>query len=140
MRRINYHFPQRVDLSFTMGMPFNETLNYIAGFDKAESTKRTEKELVKVKTKVKIAVDRATFGDITQDVLRPGVITEAADLQVSILLLALRGGGKVPIGNEVFFLRLTDQVSKTDIDIAKEGRGEGLDALDMKNIILGAHK
>ena len=89
---------------------------------------------------MKIAVDRATFGDITPDALRPGVITEAADMQVSILLLALRGGGKVPVANEVFFLRLTDKVSRTDIDIAKEGRGEGLDALDMKNILLGASK
>jgi hypothetical protein len=140
MRRIYYRFPQRIDLSFAMGLPFNETLKYVAGLDNAESTKKTEKELVKVKTKVKIAVDRATFGDITPDVLRPGVITEAVDLQISILLLALRGGGKVPIGNEVFFLRLTDKVSRTDIDIAKEGRGEGLDALDMKNILLGASK
>jgi len=138
MRRIYYRFPQRVDLSFAMGMPFNETLRYIAGLENAESTKTTGKELVKVKTKVKIAVDRATFGDITPEMLRPGVITEAADMQVSVLALALRGGGKVPIANEVFFIRLTDQVSTTDIDIAKEGRGEGLDALDMKRILLGA--
>jgi len=123
-----------------MGMPFNETLKYIAGLDNEESTKTTGKELVKVKTRVQIAVDRATFGDITPDVLRPGVISEAADLQVSVLALALRGGGKVPIANDIFFIRLTDQASRTDIDIAKEGHGEGLDALDMKNIILGVPK
>jgi hypothetical protein len=140
MRRIYYRFPQRVDLSFVMGMPFNETLNYIADLDNAESTKTTGKELVKVKTRVKIAIDRATFGDITPDVRRPGAITEAVDMQVSLLALALRGGGKVPIANDVFYLRLTDQVSRTDIDIAKEGRGEGLDALDLKNILLGAPK
>jgi hypothetical protein len=140
MRRIYYRFPQRVDLSFAMGMPFNETLKYIAGLDNEESTKTTGKELVKVKTQVKIAVDRATFGDITPDVLRPGVITEAVDMRISVLALALRGGGKVPIANEIFYIRLTDQVSRTDIDIAKEGSGEGLDALDMKNILLGAQK
>ncbi|HUW85932.1 MAG TPA: hypothetical protein VMV55_03550 [Methanoregula sp.] len=140
MRRIYYRFPQKADLSFAMGMPFNETLNYIAGLDNAESTKTTGKELVRVKTKVKIAVDRATFGDITPDMLRPGVITEAADMQVSLLALALRRGGKVPIANDVFYIRLTDQESRTDIDIAKEGRGEGLDALDMKKILLGAPK
>lgn len=140
MRRIYYRFPQRVDLSFAMGMPFNETLKYIAGLNNDESTKTTGKELVKVKTKVEIALDRATFGDITPDVLRPGVISEAVDLRVSVLALALRGGGKVPIANDIFYLRLSDQVSRTDIDIAKEGRGEGLDALDMKNIILGAGK
>jgi len=140
MRRIYYRFPQRVDLSFAMGMPFNETLKYIADLDNEESTKTTGKELVKVKTKVEIAVDRATFGEITPDALRPGVITEAVDLRVSVLALALRGGGKVPIANDIFYLRLSDQVSRTDIDIAKEGRGEGLDALDMKNILLGAPK
>jgi len=123
-----------------MGMPFNETLKYIAGLDNEESTKTTGKELVKVKTRVQIAVDRATFGDITPDVLRPGVISEAVDLQVSVLALALRGGGKVPIANDIFYIRLTDQASRTDIDIAKEGHGEGLDALDMKNIILGVPK
>jgi hypothetical protein len=68
------------------------------------------------------------------------MITEAVDMQVSLLALALRGGGKVPIANDVFYIRLTDQVSRTDIDIAKEGRGEGLDALDLKNILLGASK
>ena len=51
MRRIYYRFPQRVDLSFAMGMPFNETLNYIASLDNEESTKTTGKELVKVKIK-----------------------------------------------------------------------------------------
>jgi hypothetical protein len=140
MRRIYYRFPQRVDLSFAMGMPFNETLRYIAGLDNEESTKTTGKELVRVKTKIKIAIDRATFGEITQDVLREGAITEAADLQVSVLALALRGGGKVPIASDIFYLRLTDQSSRTDIDIAKEGTGEGLDALDLKNILLGAAK
>ena len=140
MRRIYYRFPQRVDLSFAMGMPFNETLNYVAGLNNEESTKTTGKELVKVKTKIEIAVDRASFGDITPDILRRGVITEAADLRASVLAIALRGGGKVPIANDIFYLRLIDQGSRTDIDIAKDGRGEGLDALDMKNILLGAKK
>ena len=140
MRRIYYRFPQRIDLSFAMGMPFNETLNYIAGLDGEESTKTTGRELVKVKLQIRIAVDRASFGEITPDVLRPGVITEAVDLQASVLALALRGGNRVPIANDIFYIRLTDQVSRTDIDIAKEGRGEGLDALDMKNILLGAKK
>jgi hypothetical protein len=140
MRRICYRFPQRVDLSFAMGMPFNETLRYIADLDNHESTKTDGKELVRVKTRMEIALDRATFGEITPDALRPGVITEAVDLKCSVLALALRGGGKVPIANDVFFIRLTDQVSRTDIDIAKEGTGEGLDALDMKNILLGTAK
>ena len=140
MRRIYYRFPQRVDLSFAMGMPFNETLNYIAGLNNEETTKTTGKELVKVKTRVEVSIDRATFGDITPDVLRPGAISEAADLKISVLALALRGGGKVPIANDIFYVRLTDQISRTDIDIAKEGRGEGLDALDLKNILLGAGK
>jgi len=144
MRRICYRFPQRVDLSFAMGMPFNETLRYIADMDGQETTKTTtntsKQELVRVKTRVEIALDRATFGEITDEVLRAGVITEAVDLKCSVLALALRGGGKVPIANDVFFLRLTDQVSCTDIDIAKEGSGEGLDALDMKNILLGTAK
>ncbi|MDO9324889.1 MAG: hypothetical protein Q7T80_08030 [Methanoregula sp.] len=140
MRRICYRFPQRVDLSFAMGMPFNETLRYIAEMDGHESTKTTGKELVRVKTRVEIALDRATFGEITPDLLRPGAITEAVDLKCSVLALALRGGGKVPIANDVFYLRLSDQVSRTDIDIAKEGCAEGLDALDMKNILLGTAK
>ncbi|MCX6697106.1 MAG: hypothetical protein NTV84_06025 [Methanoregula sp.] len=140
MRRIYYHFPQRVDLSFAMGMPFLETLKYIADLDNQESTKTTGKELVKVKTQVKIAIDRATFGDIDRNVLRPGVITEAADIRVSVLALALRGGGKVPIANDIFYLRVIDRGLSTDIDIAKEGDAPGLDALDMKNILLGTSK
>jgi len=57
-----------------------------------------------------------------------------------VLALALRGGSRVPIANDVFYLRLTDMGQRTDIDIAKEGRGDGLDALDLKNILLGAGK
>jgi hypothetical protein len=140
MRRIYYRFPQRVDLTFAMGMPFNETLRYIAGINGEESTKTTGRELVKVKTRIEIAVDRATFGELTPDALRPGNITEAVDLRISVLALALRGGSRVPIANDVFYLRLTDMGQRTDIDIAKEGRGDGLDALDLKNILLGAGK
>jgi len=139
MRRIYYRFPQRVDLSFAMGMPFNETLKYIASLDNEESTKTTGKELVKIKLRIGLPLT-GNVRDITPDVLPPGVITEAVDLQVSVLAIALRGGGRVPIANDIFYLRLTDQVSRTDIDIAKEGHGEGLDALDLKNILLGAKK
>jgi hypothetical protein len=137
MRRIYYRYPQRVDLSFAMGMTFPETLKYIADLNGQESTKTTGKELVRVKVKVEIATNRAEFGDITPDVLRPGVITEAADIKVSVLALALRGAGKVPIANDVFYVRLTDRNTFTDIDIARENAAEGLDALDVKNIILG---
>jgi len=137
MRRIYYRYPQRVDLSFAMGMTFPETLKYIADLNGQESTKTTGKELVRVKVKVEIATNRAEFGDITPDILRPGVITEAADIKVSVLALALRGAGKVPIANDVFYVRLTDRNTCTDIDIARENAAEGLDALDVKNIILG---
>jgi len=137
MRRIYYRYPQRVDLSFAMGMTFSETLKYIADLNGQESTKTTGKELVRVKVKVEIATNRAEFGDITPDILRPGVITETADIKISVLALALRGAGKVPIANDVFYVRLTDRNTCTDIDIARENAVEGLDALDVKNIILG---
>jgi hypothetical protein len=138
MRRIYYRFPQRVDLSFTFGLPFTESLKHIiTELDGAQSTKTNGKELVQVKTSVEIAADRTSFCDVSPDLLRPGVITEAVDLRVSLLALALRGGGKVPIANDVFFIRLSDRHSNTEIDIAKEGNTAGLDALDIKNLILG---
>ncbi|HVP95592.1 hypothetical protein [Methanoregula sp.] len=137
MRRIYYRYPQRVDLSFALGMTFPETLRYVSELNGQESTKTTGKELVRVRVKVEIATNRAEFGDLTPDVLRPGVITEAADLKISVLALALRGSGKVPVANDVFYVRLTDRGSCTDIDIARENAVEGLDALDMKNILLG---
>ena len=137
MRRIYYRFPQKVDLSFAMGMPFLETLKHIASLDGAETTKASGKDLVRVKTKIEVAIDRATFGEITPDVLRPGTITEAADLRISVLALALRGSGKVPIANDAFFVRLTDRLKHTDVEIAKDGKASGLDALDIKNLLLG---
>ena len=143
MRRIYYRFPQKIDLSFTMGTTFMETIKHIASLDGSETTKTSTtktssgKELVKVKIKVEVAIDRATFGDITPEILRPGTVTEALDMRISVLALALRGGGKVPIANDAFFVRLTDRVRNTDIDIAKEGAASGLDALDMKNLLLG---
>jgi hypothetical protein len=137
MRRIYYRFPQKTDLSFAMGLPFLETIRHIAALDGSETTKTSAKELVRVKTRVEVAIDRATFGDITPEMLRPGTITEALDLRISVLALALRGGGKVPIANDAFFVRITDRIKYTDIEIAKEGTPGGLDALDMKNILLG---
>jgi hypothetical protein len=137
MRRIYYRFPQKVELSFAMGLPFSETISHIASLDNAERTKTSGRELVKVKTRVEVAIDRATFGDIMPDVLRPGTITEALDLHISVLAIALRGGGRVPIANDAFFVRLTDRIKYTDVEIAKEGNPGGLDALDLKNILLG---
>ena len=138
MRRIYYRFPQRVDLSFTLGLPFPEALKYIVTeLDGAESTKTTGKELVQVRTKVEVAADRASFAEATPEIFKPGLITEAVDLRISVLALALRGGGKVPIANDVFFVRLTDTNRNTDIEIAKEGTLPGVDALDLKNLILG---
>jgi len=138
MRRIYYRFPQKTDLLFALGLPFTEALRHIVTeLDGAESTKTAGNELVRVRTNVEVAVDRATFGEVTPDVLRPGTITEAADLRISVLTLALRGGGKVPIANDAFFVRLTDRVKHTDVEIAKEGNAPGLDALDIKNLILG---
>ena len=138
MRRIYYRFPDRVDLMFTLGLPFTEALRHIvAELNGAESTKTNGRELVKVKTKVEVAADRATFADVTPDVFRPGAITEAVDLRVSLLALALRGGNKVPIANDIFYLRLTDRGNNTDVEIAKEGNAPGVDALDVKNLILG---
>lgn len=138
MRRIYYRFPPKIDLSFAMGVPFLEAIRHIVSLDGSETTKTsTGKELVKVKIKVEAAVDRATFGDIMPDLVRPGTVTEALDMRISVLALALRGGGKVPVANDVFFVRLTDRVRHTDIDIAKEGAPAGLDALDMKNLLLG---
>ncbi len=138
MRRIYYRFPQKTDLVFALGLPFHEALKHIVTeLDGAESTKTAGRELVRVRTSVEVAIDRATFGEVTPDVLRPGAITEAADLRISVLTLALRGGGKVPVANDAFFVRLTDQGKHTDVEIAKEGNAPGLDALDIKNLILG---
>lgn len=138
MRRIYYRFPQRVDLSFTLGLTFPEALKHIISeLDGTEKTKTTGKELVKVRTKVEVAADRASFCDIQPDIFKPGVITEAVDFRISVLALALRGGNKVPIANDVFYIRLTDQNRNTDVEIAKEGSTPGVDALDIKNLILG---
>ncbi len=138
MRRIYYRFPQRVDLSFVLGLPFTNALRHIVTeLNGAESTKTTGKELVRVRTKVEVAMDRATFAEVTPDILKPGAITEAVDLRISVLALALRGGGKVPIANDVFYVRLTERNRNTDIEIAKEGNAPGVDALDLKNLILG---
>lgn len=138
MRRISYRFPQRVDLSFTLGLPFLEALRHIVTeLDGTEKTKTTGKELVQVRTKVEVAADRATFGDVPPDIFKAGAITEAVDLRISVLALALRGGGKVPIANDVFYVRLTDRSRNTDVEIAKEGSTPGVDALDIKNLILG---
>lgn len=138
MRRIYYRFPQKTDLSFALGLPFPEAIRHIiTELDGAESTKIANKELVKVRTHVQVAIDRATFGEVTPDTVKPGAITEAADLRISVLTLALRGGGKVPVANDAFFVRLTDRANHTDVEIAKEGNAPGLDALDIKNLILG---
>ncbi|MFA5331038.1 MAG: hypothetical protein WC342_01555 [Methanoregula sp.] len=137
MRRIYYLYPHQSDLSFRMGMPFDETLRYIADLNGHECTKTTGKELVRIKLKIEIAVTRAEFGEITANDLRQGTVTEEADIRVSVLALALRGGGKVPVANDAFYVRLTDQKDCTDISITKADASEGLDAMDVKKILLG---
>ena len=137
MRRIYYRYPQRVDLSFAMGMTFPETLKYIAELNGQESTKTTGKELVRMPGEGRAPRQTGLNSATSLPMSCAPASSPRLPISGSRCLRLPCGDRKIPVANDVFFVRLTDRNTCTDIDIARQDSGEGLDALDMKNILLG---
>ncbi|WP_292518657.1 hypothetical protein [Methanoculleus sp.] len=138
MRRIYHRFPQSIDLDFELSRPFREVLNCIARMHDTHTTVRGADGLVKERILFEIADGRTQFQDLGALLPLSGNVSEVADLRVDLQKTLLTPEKRLPVSENVFFLRIVDKGPVTECYIAKDGRLGDLDAMDLRRILKGA--
>ena len=138
MRRIYYRFPQSIDLDFEIARPFRDVLACIARLNNTHATRRGPGGLIKERVVIQIAEERTRFGDL--DNLSPleETVAETADFRVDLQKTLLTPEKRLPISENVFYLRIVDKGAVTECYVAKEGLHGDLDAIDLRTILKGA--
>ncbi len=138
MRRIYHRFPQSVDLDFELARPFQEVLACIARMHDTHTTVRGADGLVKERILVQVADGRTQFLDLAALAPLPEKVTEVADFRVDLQKTLLTPEKRLPVSENVFFLRIVDKGPATECYVAKEGRSGDLDAMDIRQMLKGA--
>ena len=138
MRRIYYRFPQSIDLDFEIARPFRDVLACIARLNNTHATRRGPGGLIKERVVIQIAEGRTRSGDL--DDLSPleETVAETADFRVDLQKTLLTPEKRLPISENVFYLRIVDKGAVTECYVAKEGSHGDLDAIDLRTILKGA--
>jgi hypothetical protein len=138
MRRIYHRFPQSIDLDFELARPFREVLACIARSHDTHAAVRGAEGLVKERILIQIADGRTQFLDL--DVLMPlsENVTEAADFRIDLQRTLLTPEKRLPVAENIFFLRIVDKGPVTECYIAKDGRLGDTDAMDLRRMLKGA--
>ncbi|MCM2465457.1 hypothetical protein [Methanoculleus oceani] len=138
MRRIYHRFPQSIDLDFELVRPFREVLACIARMHDTHTTVRGAEGLVKERTLVQVADGRTQFLDLDTLVPLAEKVTEVADFRIDLQRTLLTPDARLPVSENVFFLRIVDKGPVTECYVAKEGRLGDLDAMDLRKMLKGA--
>jgi len=138
MRRIYHRFPQSIDLDFELVQPFRGILTCIARMHDTHTTVKEADGLVKERIHIQIADGRTKFLDLDDLMPLSEKVTEAADFRVSLQRTLLTPEKRLPVAENVFYLRIIDKGPVTECYIAKEGRLGDLDAMDLRRILKGA--
>ena len=94
--------------------------------------------LVKERIHIQIADGRTKFLDLDDLMPLSEKVTETADFRVSLQRTLLTPEKRLPVAENVFYLRIVDKGPVTECYIAKEGRQGDLDAMDLRRILKGA--
>lgn len=138
MRRIYHRFPQSIDLDFEINRPFRDVLACIARMHDTHTTERGADGLVKERILVRIADGRTQFLDLDDLVPLAENVTEVADFRVDLQRTLLTPEKRLPVSDNVFYLRLVDKGALTECYVAKEGRFGEMDAMDLRKMFKGA--
>ena len=138
MRRIYHRFPQSIDLDFEINRPFRAVLACIARMHDTHTTERDADGLVKERILIRIADGRTQFLDLDDLVPLAENVTEVADFRVDLQKTLLTPEKRLPVSDNVFFLRLVDKGALTECYVAKEGQFGDMDAMDLRKMLKGA--
>ncbi|MCK8518869.1 hypothetical protein [Methanoculleus sp. 7T] len=138
MRRIYHRFPQSIDLDFELSRPFRDVLSCIAQMHNTHTTRQGPEGLVKERALIQIADERTQFVDLGALPLLSEKVTEVADFRVALQRTLLTPNARLPVAENVFFLRVVDKGPVTECFVAKEGRHGDMDAMDLRRILKGA--
>ena len=138
MRRIYHRFPQSIDLDFELARPFGDVLTCITRMHDTHTTAKGADGLIKERIRVQVADGRTKFLDLDDLLPLSEMVTEAADFRVDLQRTLLTPEKRLPVAENVFFLRIVDKGPVTECYIAKEGRLGDLDAMDLRRILKGA--
>ncbi|MDV2481439.1 hypothetical protein F8E02_05355 [Methanoculleus sp. Wushi-C6] len=138
MRRIYHRFPQSIDLDFELARPFQDVLACMARMHDTHTTGRGPDGLVKERIVLQVADGRTQFQDLDATLTRAGAITEVADFRVGLQKTLLTPDKRLPVSENVFYLRLVDKGPVTECYVAKESRLGDMDAMDLRSLLKGA--
>ena len=138
MRRIYHRFPQSIDLDFELVRPFQDVIACKARMHDTQTTVRGVDGLVKERILFQVADGRTQFLDL--DALKPfsEKVSETADFRVDLQRTLLTPEKRLPVSENVFFLRIVDRGPVTECYVAKDGRLGDLDAMDLRRLLKGA--
>ena len=138
MRRIYHRFPQSIDLDFELTRPFRDVLSCIARLHNTHTTERGPEGLIKERALIQIADARTQFMDLDELLPLEDAVTETADFRVDLQRTLLTPDARLPVAENIFYLRLVDKGPVTECYVAKEGRHGDLDAMDLRSMLKGA--
>jgi len=138
MRRIYYRFPGTYDLDFDLNRPFPEVLGCIRRLHDTHQTSRRGTDLVKRQILVQLATNKMSFEMV--DSLPPfeETVTEMADFRLIVHDILLAARGRVPLGENIFLMRVQDKGPLCECIVVKEGQQGAMDAAEFKTLIKGA--
>mgnify|MGYP000852388666 FL=1 len=138
MRRIYHRFPQSIDLDFELVRSFQDVLACIARMHDTHTTVRGADGLVKERILIQIADGRTQFLDLNALAPLSEKVNEMADFRVDLQRSLLTPEKRLPVSENIFFLRIVDKGPITECYVAKDGRVGDLDAMDLRRLLKGA--
>lgn len=137
MRRVYYRFPLRCDLDFVIEEPFMTVISRIGSFDGTHITKKLGEDLIKLDLQVFVAKEKTGFDKIENIPGFYDTTTDTVDFRISFNETILTGERRIPRSTTSFLVKVEEKGMSCDCFIAKEGTAGNVDALDLKNLILG---
>ncbi|MGI6022242.1 MAG: hypothetical protein ACOX8D_03810 [Methanoculleus sp.] len=137
MRRIYHRFPQQIDLDFELARPFQEILSCLARLHDTHITSKGGEGLIKERVLIQVADRRTQFLDIDDLIPLSEHISEAADFRLAFQRTLLTPEKRLPVAENVFYLRMIDKGSTTECYAAKENPHGDMDAMDLRRFLKG---
>lgn len=138
MRRIYHRFPQQIDLDFELARPFRDVLSCIARLHNTHTTSKGSGGLVKERIIIQVADGRTQFLDLDDLIPLSEKTSEAVDFRVDFQRTLLTPEKRLPVAENVFYLRIVDKGPVTECYAAKESPHGDMDAMDLRTFLKGA--